>query len=170
MPIDEEIQEQDPIHFIMTGGTIDSYYNGAFDTVEPREQSVIQQYMTRVHLQRTMKFSQVCMKDSRRLTDDDRKAVVEVIKNSDYRKFIITHGTYTLAETARFIQERLTADDADRTIVLTSATVPLEGVTMSNGGFNLGFRLRPTRSACTWSTYLRGLGTVCSTPINSQNC
>jgi len=127
----------DMVHFIMTGGTIDSAYNGTFDTVEPWEKSVIPQYIARAKIDRPVQFTQVCMKDSRRLSTQDRQEMVKVINGSDAGKFIITHGTYTLPETARFLETHL--GSLDKVVILTSSTIPLEGVTMSNGGFNLGF-------------------------------
>ncbi len=127
----------DEVHFVMTGGTIDSSYNGDFDTVEPWEKSVIPQYIARVKLDRRVQFTQVCMKGSRRLTEQDRQEIVEVIKNSDARKFIVTHGTYTLPDSARYLETQL--GSTEKIVILTSSTIPLEGVTMSNGGFNLGF-------------------------------
>jgi L-asparaginase len=125
------------VHFIMTGGTIDSVYNGDFDTVEPREKSVIPQYIARVKLARPVRFTQVCMKDSRRLTRLDRSEIAGVITRSSSQKFIVTHGTYTLPETAQFLQSHLGV--TEKVVILTNSTIPLEGVTMSNGGFNLGF-------------------------------
>jgi L-asparaginase len=125
------------VHFIITGGTIDSAYHGDFDTIEPGEKSVIPQYIARVKLARPACFTQVCMKDSRRLTTQDRQEIAGVITRSSAQKFIVTHGTYTLPETAQFLQSHLGA--TEKVVILTSSTIPLEGVTMSNGGFNLGF-------------------------------
>ncbi len=157
------------VHFIMTGGTIDSAYHGDFDTIEPRENSVIPQYIARVKLARPVLFTQVCMKDSRRLTIQDRQEIAGVIARSSAKKFIVTQGTYTLPETAQFLQSHLGA--TENVVVLTSSTIPLEGVTMSNGGFNrrpkhVRIRLCPTRgaeprSACMheWPNFLtRGVG------------
>ncbi|MGH3429497.1 MAG: asparaginase domain-containing protein, partial [Terriglobales bacterium] len=58
-------------------------------------------------------------------------------ENSDARKFIVTHGTYTLPDSALYLETHL--GSTEKIVVLTGATIPLEGVTMSNGGFNLGF-------------------------------
>lgn len=41
---------KDTIHFIITGGTIDSYYNGAKDTVLPRAHSIIPSYVANLKL------------------------------------------------------------------------------------------------------------------------
>lgn len=54
----------DSIHFIITGGTIDSYYEGTQDTVIPNEHSVIPEFIKSTKLYNELIFSEVCMKDS----------------------------------------------------------------------------------------------------------
>ena len=56
------------IHFVITGGTIDSCYNGAKDTVAPLKKSVIPAFMATIRPPDEFVFEQVCMKDSRQLT------------------------------------------------------------------------------------------------------
>lgn len=139
------------VHFVMTGGGIDSDYDGDVDSIVPRENSVIPQYIARVKLDRPLQFTQVCMKDSRRLTEQDRQTIAEVIDNSDAQGFIVTHGNYTLPETARYLETRL--GPSEKVVILTGGT-PLEGVTMSTSAFNLGFAyaqlgvLRPGVCVC----------------------
>src|SRR3989338_7421402 len=53
------------------------------------------------------------------------------------KKFLITHGTYTMAETARYLKRNLKRKDA--TVVLTGSFVPLTDIIRSDGGFNTGF-------------------------------
>ena len=47
------------------------------------------------------------MKDSRTITDEDRSAMINVIQESTATKFIITHGTYTMPDTARYLKTHL---------------------------------------------------------------
>lgn len=60
------------IHFIMTGGTIDSVWSGSRDTVVVSERSVLPEYFE--ELGRNLKFyedisfTEICMKDSRAIT------------------------------------------------------------------------------------------------------
>ncbi len=128
---------EDGVHFVITGGTLDSYYDGALRTVVPRQTSVVQQYMVGVTVDRKLDYTQVCMLDSRMLTEAHRREICEVIENSGARKVIVTHGIFTLLETAKYLESHLRV--SDKVIVLTGAAIPLEGVTMSDGGFNIGF-------------------------------
>lgn len=131
------------VHFIVTGGTIDSVWNGARDTVVVSEHSVLPEYFG--ELGRNLKFyegfefTEICMKDSRQITDEDRRAIAECIEKSAATKVIITHGTYTMADTARYLKTHLKRKD--RTIILTGSMVPIKGFDFSDGPFNLGYAL-----------------------------
>ena len=70
------------------------------------------------------------------MTDDDRELIAEHCTKSPEEKIIITHGTDTMAETARVIAKRVN----NRTIVLTGAMVPYK-FGSSDGLFNLGSAL-----------------------------
>lgn len=123
----------------MTGGTIDSYYNPTKDTVEPLEHSVIPQFLQSLKLYDEIEYTEVCMKDSRSLTDEDIKKVLEMVENSSHTKIIITHGTYTMPDTARFLKENLKRKD--QTIILTGSMIPLTGFSPSDAPFNLGYAM-----------------------------
>lgn len=125
------------IHFILTGGTIDSYYDGTKDTAVPREHSVIPQFIKGLNLPHTFKFTEICMKDSRAITPADLKKMLSTIKRSTAKKFIVTHGTYTMADSARYVARNL--QDTKKTIIFTGSMIPLDGFTFSDAGFNLGF-------------------------------
>jgi L-asparaginase len=137
----------DIVHFVITGGTIDSVWSGAKDTVEVSEHSILPEYFD--HLGKNLKFyeelkfTEVCMKDSRAINDEDRKKVLDEIENSPAKKIILTHGTYTMPDTARYIKENLKRDD--QVIVLTGSMVPINGFDFSDGPFNLGFALAQTQ-------------------------
>lgn len=130
---------QDRIHFIITGGTIDSYYHVAKDTVVPRKISVVPNYIELVGLKGKSVFTQICMKDSRNLEKSDLKKVLETVRNGQYKKIIITHGTYTMPDTVRFLEANL--GKTDKTIILTGSLIPMEGFTPSDAPFNLGFSI-----------------------------
>lgn len=125
------------IHFIMTGGTIDASWDGVQDAIVVNEQSIIPQYFNKFKLVSDVTFTQVCMKDSREITDEDRKEILKAIEESEATKIIITHGTFTMPDTARFLQERLKRKD--QTVVFTGAVTPLRSFEMTDAGLNLGF-------------------------------
>ncbi len=127
------------IHFIITGGTIDSYYDGAKDTAVPSEKSVIPSFIKSLKLYDESVFTEVCMKDSRSLTSDNVKNVLKTIEESPHEKIIITHGTYTMPDTARFLNANLKRHD--QVIVLTGSMIPIVGFSPSDGPFSLGYAM-----------------------------
>ena len=127
----------DTIHFIITGGTIDSVYNGIKDTVEPANDSGIPAFITGLKLYNDVEFTTICMKDSRALSKDDLAAILTAVKNSPHKKIIITHGTYTMPDTARYLEANL--GENDKTIVLTGSMIPLQGFSPSDAPFSLGY-------------------------------
>jgi L-asparaginase len=67
------------------------------------------------------------------MSDDDRSLIAEHCIKSPEDKIIITHGTDTMAETAKVIANKI----KNKTIVLTGAMVPYK-FGSSDGLFNLG--------------------------------
>lgn len=129
------------VQIIITGGTIDSVWNGSKDTVEVSEHSVLPEYFEELRrnlkFYEEIKFTEICMKDSRAINEADRREIVKTIEESKAEKIVITHGTYTMPDTARFIKENLKRKD--QVIVLTGSMVPIKGFDFSDGPFNLGF-------------------------------
>ena len=78
----------------------------------------------------------VMMKDSLSMTPADREKIVQECQKSKEQKILITHGTDTMAETARVLGTTI----RDKTIVLTGAMVPY-AFGSSDGLFNLGSAL-----------------------------
>jgi L-asparaginase len=80
----EPIQLTDaPIHFILTGGTVDSRYAPDKCAVVPRQHSGIPEYLTEVVGlgKEEIRFTEVCMKDSRGLTDKEVDKIKTTIEN-----------------------------------------------------------------------------------------
>ena len=127
------------IHFIMTGGTIDSYYEGRLDTSVPNTHSIIPDYVKRLRLYAKTKFTEICMKDSRQLTKRDFAAVLKAIERSPANAIVITIGTYLMADAARYLAANL--KQSNKTIVFTASFLPLAGFTESDAPFNLGYAL-----------------------------
>ncbi len=129
----------DTIHFIMTGGTIDSNYDSTKDTVMPLKHSAIPSFIRTLRLYQKIVFTEVCMKDSRSIDSQDLKKVLHIIQRSPHRRIVITHGTYTMSDTARFLEANLKRKD--KTIVLTGSMIPLNGFSPTDAPFNLGFTI-----------------------------
>ncbi len=130
---------EDSIHFIMTGGTIDSYYEISKDTVMPLENSIIPGFLSALKLYDKIAFTQICMKDSRDLDKSDLKKILDNVDKSPHKMIIITHGTYTMPDTARYLESNLKRKD--KTIILTGSMIPIEGFAPSDAPFNLGFAI-----------------------------
>ncbi len=136
--------EKDGIHFIITGGTIDSYYDGTKDTVVPNKSSIIPEFLKSLKLQEKLRFTKICMKDSRDLTKKDLKKILEAIKRSPYKRIIITHGTYTMSDTGRFLKANL--GKTAKVVILTGSMIPLKGFSPSDAGFSIGYAI--AKSEC----------------------
>lgn len=128
------------IHIIITGGTIDSYYDVTKDTAVPNKETVIPNFIESLKSYDTaFEYTTICMKDSRQVNDEDRKKLVETIEQSKHTKILITHGTYTMPDTARYIKANLKRND--QTVILTASMIPLQGFSPSDAPYNLGYSI-----------------------------
>lgn len=134
-------QAGEKILFVITGGTIDSIWDGSKDTVIVAEHSVMPEYFDNLSknlkFYEEIKFSEVCMKDSRAISDQDRENILKIIEESESTKIIVTHGTYTMPDTARFLEKN--KKRRDQTVIITGSLVPIKGFDFSDGPFNLGY-------------------------------
>lgn len=127
------------IHIILTGGRIDSIWDGNVDEIVLGKESVIPGFFKSIGLRLPFIFTQVSMKDSRALTPEDREKMREAIDTSETNKIIITHGTHTLPDTIQYLESHL--QNKDKTIVFTGSSTPLKDFALSDAGFNLGYAI-----------------------------
>ena len=125
------------INIFLTGGTIDSHWDGKADTAVISDFSVVPDYFKTLILYAEVEFTEICLKDSRNLNSSDLNNLIEKLESCDNTKIIITHGTYTMPDTAKFLQANLKRKD--QTIILTGSMVPLAGFSPSDASFNLGY-------------------------------
>jgi L-asparaginase len=124
------------IFLIATGGTIEKSYcerTGAVSNLEPK----IESYIDKIWLPHTrIEVVSLLAKDSRELTDDDRKFLLAAILSrlSFGSPFVITHGTDTILETASYLEANLPVLSVP--VILTGAMRPL-GFENSDGIQNL---------------------------------
>jgi L-asparaginase len=76
------------------------------------------------------------MIDSQEMNEIDREMIRKSCEESSTERIVITHGTDTMAETARYLGERIRS----KTIVLVGAMIPYT-FGSSDGLFNLGSAL-----------------------------
>lgn len=123
------------IRIFITGGTFDKEYN----------ELNWQLYFKDTHLSDLLEMGRnkasveirtLMMVDSLEMTDEDRNLIVHQCNNCDETQIIITHGTDTMADTAKILAKKIT----DKTIILTGAMIPIK-FGSSDGLFNLGSAL-----------------------------
>jgi L-asparaginase len=123
------------ILILITGGTFDKEYDEINGTL----------YFKETHLPEMMKLGRctipvevrtAMMIDSLEMTDKDRNLILEICKTCEEEAIIITHGTDTMAVTAKKLGEAA----LKKTIVLTGAMIPYK-FGSSDGFFNLGSAL-----------------------------
>ena len=123
------------IRILVTGGTFDKEYDelsGRLFFKETHLPEMLRLARCRVPVQ----VETLMMIDSLDMTEADRARVVERCRTSAEDRLVVTHGTDTMAETARALQ----AAGLGKTVVLTGAMVPY-AFGSSDGLFNLGSAL-----------------------------
>jgi L-asparaginase len=123
------------IRILITGGTFDKEY----DEINGRlffKDSHLPEMLTLGRCKLDVEVRTLMMIDSLEMTDADRWLIVEQCRSTPGNRIVITHGTDTMAETARVLAPAVQG----KTIVLTGAMVPYK-FGSSDGLFNLGSAL-----------------------------
>lgn len=117
---------------VTTGGTIEKKY------CVPKGVMNFQGGSVRQMLERGLRIEppelvSLMLVDSSEMTDSQRQEILQICHDTSKKQIVITHGTDTMAQTARFLHQHI----KDKTIVLTGAMVSyvLKG---SDALFNLG--------------------------------
>jgi L-asparaginase len=123
------------VKILITGGTFDKEYDELHGTLRFKD-THIHEMLRLGRCRMDVKIRTVMMIDSLEMTDEDRELIVRNCRKSAEAQIVITHGTDTMAETARMLGEA----GLEKTIVLTGAMVPY-AFGSSDGLFNLGSAL-----------------------------
>ncbi|HET6439816.1 MAG TPA: asparaginase domain-containing protein [Anaeromyxobacter sp.] len=124
-----------PLLVLVTGGTFDKEY----DELQGRlffKDTHLPEMLRLARCRLEVRVRTLMMIDSLEMTDEHRRLVVEGCRGAAERRIVVTHGTDTMAETAK----ALVAARLDRTVVLTGAMIPY-AFGSSDGLFNLGSAL-----------------------------
>ena len=70
--------------------------------------------------------------------------VQKTIEKSNSKMFVITHGTYTMPDTARYLARNLQAPN--KKVILTGSMIPLQGFDFTDAPFNLGYAIAKVQS------------------------
>lgn len=120
------------IRIFITGGTFDKEYNELTGQLYFNDSHLPEMFDLGRNLV-PVEVRTLMMVDSLEMTDEDRELIAEHCKKSKENKIIITHGTDTMAETAKLLSQRVSG----KTIVITGAMIPYK-FGSSDGLFNLG--------------------------------
>jgi len=121
------------IHIITTGGTIE----GLDKNLHKSEATAsIQDFLESANISSEYIIEEAFQKDSRYLTDEDRAILIKKIKASKSEKILITHGTFTMEDTAKYIGNR----KLKKTIVLVGSFI-IGTSRSTDAPFNLGFAI-----------------------------
>lgn len=123
------------IRIFITGGTFDKEYNELNGELYFKD-SHLPEMLKLGRSKLAVEIRTLMMIDSLNMTEDDRSLVTHHCINAAENKILITHGTDTMADTARHIAEKV----KNKTIVLTGAMIPYK-FGSSDGLFNLGSAL-----------------------------
>lgn len=124
------------ITIIQTGGTIDKDYprkikGYSFEIGEP----AVLRILSKIDLCLNYHLISAFTKDSMDIDLSDREKLLKICQQDQNKHILITHGTDTMLETARFLNSI-----KDKTIVLTGSFKP-EKFKDSDAEFNLGLAL-----------------------------
>jgi L-asparaginase len=119
------------ILFLACGGTIDKVYFDAtseYQVGAPQVEEILRQ--ANVNFDCTLRS--IVRKDSLELTASDRDEIRKAVSQSPHDRIVVTHGTDTMAETARHL-----LGVPGKTIVLTGAMEPAR-LRDTDAPFNVG--------------------------------
>lgn len=119
------------IKFFTTGGTIDKVYFDARSEYQVGEPQVLE-ILKDSNVAFEYEVKSILQKDSLEMTDEDRHAIRSIIENEPCEKIVITHGTDTMVDTAKFL-----LGIPNKTIVFTGAMEPARS-RYTDATFNVG--------------------------------
>src|SRR5919107_674386 len=123
------------IRIFITGGTFDKEYNelnGQLYFKDTHLHDLLEMGRNKVPVE----IRTLMMVDSLEMTAEDRELIAHQCRQCEEDRIIITHGTDTMAETAKLLAQKID----NKTIVLTGAMIPIK-FGSSDGLFNLGSAL-----------------------------
>ena len=120
------------IRIFVTGGTFDKEYNEIEGTLFFKDTHVTEM-LNLGRCKVPFEIRTLMLVDSLEMTETDRQIILDHCRKCKEDRIVITHGTDTMAETAKILGEA----KLDKTIVLTGAMIPYK-FGSSDGLFNLG--------------------------------
>lgn len=122
------------LQIFTTGGTIDKVYFDALSEFQVGD-SGIGNMLAEANISYEYTITPLMKKDSLELTDEDRALIHKSISESMAENILVTHGTDTMAVTARHV-----SDIPGKTIVFTGSMLPASH-RATDAVFNVGFAI-----------------------------
>ena len=126
--------QQRDVRILITGGTMDKVHDPFSESLAFSKDGATQVpeiiHYGRCHFPVVQQIMQI---DSLHMTEDHRAQIASAIRTAQEPAIVITHGTSTMGETARYLSDMV----KDKTVVLTGAMRPFS-LGFSDGPFNLG--------------------------------
>ena len=119
---------------IITGGTLDKVHDTFTESLvfpeggQTRVTTILGE--SRCDYPKTQILMQI---DSLDMTDAHREQILQAVQSAPENHIVITHGTGTMEQTAKYLDGKL----GDKTVVLTGAMRP-QSLGQSDANFNLG--------------------------------
>ena len=131
------------IHILKMGGTIE-FRDPAYEKINNLMKLDVSidgylENLIRPHFSYDIEI--ICEKDSREITKEDLNELWTTVKSSQDENILITHGTFTMKNTAKFLENLMDKEKVSKKIIITGAMVPIAGFSISDAAFNLGYSL-----------------------------
>ncbi len=123
------------IHILTTGGTIEGL-DYVDDSGITKSNVTIKDFLKIANVDFNYTIESVFKKDSRAINENDIKLLVRNITESKATKILITHGTFTMEDTAKYIGKL----NLNKTIVLVGSFI-LGSSADTDAPFNLGYAI-----------------------------
>ena len=123
------------IRIFVTGGTFDKEYNELTGTLFFKD-THLPEMLNLGRSRVSVKVETLMMIDSLEMTAADRELITESCISAKEDKIIITHGTDTMADTAKVLGQKV----KNKTVIISGAMIPYK-FGSSDGLFNLGSSL-----------------------------
>lgn len=121
-----------PVRIIVTGGTLDKVHDPIGETLAFAPNSHVPAILSRGRCDFPA-VEVLLLKDSLDFDATDRASLARAVARSPERAIVVTHGTGTMGDSARYLAARV----SDKTVVLTGAMRP-HALGASDASFNLG--------------------------------
>lgn len=122
------------LQIFTTGGTIDKVYFDALSEFQVGD-SGIGNMLAEANISYDYVITPLMKKDSLELTNEDRDSIKQAVVDSTASHILVTHGTDTMAVTARHVM-----DVSGKTVVFTGSMLPASH-RATDAVFNVGFAI-----------------------------